>query len=323
MAAPPSEEPAPHVRRVVSQVLAWQKFQGTERIPHRYSIDQQEKLLAQKFAKVLLRRAKAVGKERSRSQLTASELVLVNSVPGVPPHGCSAKAVFSNRRDQLETASSKVRKKPVTVNIGSGGVHSAARSKLKPLGGSGGVHSTVSAKADARILMLQVKRCYYDAIKSGRKRWESRPLFEKRMNGCFQPWKGFSLATKGRKIKFQSGPPPLLQMQVAEVRCFLCAKDMVKELGEELLPDDVNANARIKSLSKIYGAEVCNSGFLAMRLKPLDEPAAVAASSNSRVPSRSSASKAVQGLKRPAAARKSTCKQRPTQRRRLSNDGYT
>ena len=298
------------MRRVVSQVLAWQKFQGTERIPHRYSIDQQEKLLAQKFAKVLLRRAKAVGKERSRSQLTASELVLVNSVPGVPPHGCSAKAVFSNRGDQLETASSKVRKKPVTVNIGSGGVHSAARSKLKPLGGSGGVHSTVSAKADARILMLQVKRCYYDAIKTGRKRWDCRSLLEKRRDGCFYLWSYIHLATKGREILFQSGRPPFVRMQVAEVRFFASAKAMVEELGDELLPDDADANARFKSLSEIYGAEVCNSGFVAMRLKPLDEIEAVAASSYSRVLDRSSASKAAQGLKRPAAAREFTSKQR-------------
>ena len=48
------------------------------------------------------------------------------------------------------------------------------------------------------------------------------------------------------------------------------------------------------------------------RLKPLDEPEAVAASSNSRVLNRSSASKAAQRLKRPAAARLSTSKKRRT-----------
>ena len=47
-----------------------------------------------------------------------------------------------------------------------------------------------------------------------------------------------------------------------------------------------------------------------MRLKPLDEIEAVAASSYSRVLDRSSASKAAQGLKRPAAAREFTSKQR-------------
>ena len=46
------------------------------------------------------------------------------------------------------------------------------------------------------------------------------------------------------------------------------------------------------------------------RLKPLDEPEAVAASSNSRVLNRSSASKAAQRPKRPAAARVSTSKKR-------------
>ena len=48
------------------------------------------------------------------------------------------------------------------------------------------------------------------------------------------------------------------------------------------------------------------------RLKPLDEPEAVAASSYNRVLNRSSASKVAQGLKRPAAARESTSKQRRT-----------
>ena len=171
-------------------------------------------------------------------------------------------------------------------------------------------------------MLLYVKRCYYDAIKAGRKRWDCRSLYEKRRDGCLHPWKFIHLATKGRYITLVSGPPPFLRMQVAEVRCFLSAKAMVEELGDDSLPDDADANARLDSLVKTYGAEVCNFGFVARRLKPLDGPEAVAASSYSRVLNRSSAWKAAQGLKRPAAAREVTPKQRPTQRRRLSKDGY-
>ena len=46
--------------------------------------------------KLLLRRDKALGTEPSRSQLSPSEVALVNSVPGVPLRGCSATASCSS-----------------------------------------------------------------------------------------------------------------------------------------------------------------------------------------------------------------------------------
>ena len=52
-----------------------------------------------------------MGREASRSQLSPPEVALVNSVPGVPLHGCSATASCSNRGDQLEAGRSKARKK--------------------------------------------------------------------------------------------------------------------------------------------------------------------------------------------------------------------
>ena len=80
------------VQKLVEEVLAWQRRNGVQKIPSKYSGDCEERKLALRFEKLLLRRDKAVGTEPSRSQLSPSEVVLVNSVPGVPLHGCSATA---------------------------------------------------------------------------------------------------------------------------------------------------------------------------------------------------------------------------------------
>ena len=83
------------VQKHVEEVLAWQTRKGTQKIPCKYRCDREEHLLAIKFEKLLLRRDKAVGRERSRSRLSPSEIALVNSVPGVPLHGCSSRASCS------------------------------------------------------------------------------------------------------------------------------------------------------------------------------------------------------------------------------------
>tara|TARA_B110000196_G_C21110930_1_gene647758 strand:+ start:189 stop:1697 length:1509 start_codon:yes stop_codon:yes gene_type:complete len=84
------------VRTLVEEVLAWQGRNGVQRIPSKYRDDCEERNLAVRFAKVLLRRDKALGTEPSRSQLSLSEVALVNSVSGVPLHGCSATASCSS-----------------------------------------------------------------------------------------------------------------------------------------------------------------------------------------------------------------------------------
>ena len=84
------------VRTLAEEVLAWQRRNGVQRIPSKYSDDCEERNLAIRFEKVLLRRDKALGTEPSRSQLSPSEVALVNSVPGVPLHGCSATASCSS-----------------------------------------------------------------------------------------------------------------------------------------------------------------------------------------------------------------------------------
>ena len=84
------------VQKHVEEVLAWQRRNGVQKIPSKYSGDCEERKLALRFEKLLLRRDKAVGTEPSRSQLSPSEVALVNSVPGVPLHGCSATASCSS-----------------------------------------------------------------------------------------------------------------------------------------------------------------------------------------------------------------------------------
>ena len=69
-------------------------------------------------------------------------------------------------------------------------------------------------------MLLQLKRPHFEAIESERKRWEGRPLFARGKDDRCVPWKQRHLATGGRVIKFQCGPPPTLDMQIAEVRRF-------------------------------------------------------------------------------------------------------
>ena len=84
------------VQKLVEEVLAWQRRNGVQKNPSKYSGDCEERKLALRFEKLLLRRDKALGTEPSRSQLSPSEVALVNSVPGVPLRGCSATASCSS-----------------------------------------------------------------------------------------------------------------------------------------------------------------------------------------------------------------------------------
>ena len=84
------------MQKLVEEVLAWQRRNGVQKIPSKYSGDCEERKLALRFEKLLLRRDKALGTEPSRSQLSPSEVALVNSVPGVPLRGCSATASCSS-----------------------------------------------------------------------------------------------------------------------------------------------------------------------------------------------------------------------------------
>ena len=76
-------------RNLVEEALAWQIPNGVQRIPSSKADECEERHLALRFAKLLLRRNKALGTQACYSQLSPAEVALVNSVPGVALHGSS------------------------------------------------------------------------------------------------------------------------------------------------------------------------------------------------------------------------------------------
>ena len=79
-------------RKKGEKVLKWQASQGCHRIPNGRSLDVHEKSLGKSFQDVLRRRYGAIGKRPCQQQLSADEILFINGIPGVPPHGCSVNA---------------------------------------------------------------------------------------------------------------------------------------------------------------------------------------------------------------------------------------
>ena len=146
-----------HVETLVKEVLAWQRrIHNRGQIPNKYSLDAEESNLGNRFGKLLYRRLKAVGKERSRSQLLPSEVALVNSVPGVqrvaapPLHVCSG--IATKRRKLRPAACGQAKRRAITDVPAKAGAMAAMRNPLVQAAesstgdgsgnGSGGVHST-------------------------------------------------------------------------------------------------------------------------------------------------------------------------------------
>jgi len=85
------------VRTLVADVADWQKRNGVQTIPNQHARPlvydgNEERKLGSRCAKVLLRRDKSLGTTPSEVQLSPFEVALVNSMPGVPLHGCSTTA---------------------------------------------------------------------------------------------------------------------------------------------------------------------------------------------------------------------------------------
>ena len=131
------------VQKLVEEVLAWQR-----RIPSKYSGDCEERKLALRFEKLLLRRDKALGTEPSRSQLSPSEVALVNSVPGVPLHGCSATASCSSKSRTMTSTNPAAKKaRLATAVASSGGPHAAPSNRVDEVeSSSSGVAQSAAAK---------------------------------------------------------------------------------------------------------------------------------------------------------------------------------
>ena len=126
-----------------------------------------------------------------------------------------------------------------------------------------------------KMMPLQVRRPHFDAIKSGRKRWEGRPFCElRKQSGQWVQWRFGHLATVDRTIFFQSGLS-VLRVRILEVRRYLPGispvtspvRAMLRDLGADLLPDADDSEARVNVYHNLYGEEQCARGFVAMRLQ--------------------------------------------------------
>ena len=140
---------------------------------------------------------------------------------------------------------------------------------------------TLDSSSDGQeVLMLEVKTRLYDAIASGRQRWEARPIFRDNNRGRGQSHDD-KLATVGRQVILQRGPgagrprkADTSLWRVAEVRRYTSAKDMVSELAADLLPDKTDDRHCLNAYTDLYG-HGCARGFVAMRLEqPKEAPAA-------------------------------------------------
>jgi hypothetical protein len=149
-AVPRSSSGVSHlVRTLVEEVLAWQGRRnpigyGAQRIPNKHAgsfyDDSEERKLGIRFGKVLLRRDKSLGSAPSQLQLSPSEVALVNSVPGVPLHGCSATASCNSNvaqqrpglttilNDDIGTHRDNKKVSVGSAGTGSGGSHHASQS---------------------------------------------------------------------------------------------------------------------------------------------------------------------------------------------------
>ena len=75
------------------------------------------------------------------------------------------------------------------------------------------------------------------------------------------------LGTVGRVARLQSGANTNDRVRIAEVRRYGGVKDMVEDLGAQLLPDVVDADSRVKVYQELYDDEGQRArGFVAMRL---------------------------------------------------------
>ena len=134
---------------------------------------------------------------------------------------------------------------------------------------SGSAHLPASSD-EQDVLLLEIDPRHYDAIKSRRQQWEARPLFRDNGAGC-EPSLDDELATVGRKVILQRGPgtgrariAETSLMRISEVRRYTSVQDMVSELAADLLPDHTDP-AHV--YTDLYGALVCDRGFVAMRLE--------------------------------------------------------
>ena len=149
---------------------------------------------------------------------------------------------------------------------------------MVPLSITKGIPS--SDNQQALWLVLQESR--YDAIASGRLRWEARPRdgkppFNQDLRDPSFDWK---LANPGRLVILQRGMgtgayrkhADTSAVKIAQVRIFSSAHQMLKS-GEVVVAADLvpNCTDPMKFYEDLYGGAACANAFVAMRFEGPDE----------------------------------------------------
>ena len=140
---------------------------------------------------------------------------------------------------------------------------------------SGSAHSAASTE----VLWLVLEESRYDAIASGRLRWEARPrdgTVREINNHLRDPYFDWTLAQRGRSVVLQRGMgtgtyrkhAKTLAVKIAQVSIFSCAHDMLEYGHADLVPDCTDP---IKFYKDLYGGEACAHAFVAMRFERPDE----------------------------------------------------
>ena len=139
---------------------------------------------------------------------------------------------------------------------------------------SGGAHSPASSD-NQQVLCLVLQESRYDAIASGRLRWEARPrdgTVREINNHLRDPYFDWTLAQRGRSVVLQRGMGTgtyrkhanTSAVKIAQVIIFSSAYSMLQCLAADLVP---NCTEPIKFYKDLYGGEACAHAFVAMRLE--------------------------------------------------------
>ena len=160
----------------------------------------------------------------------------------------------------------KIRRSKCGDASGLAGKSKVSRSKAST------VNETIAGGGDGKKLLLQLKKCHYEAIMAGRKIWEARPLLGK----SGRPSMPANLGTVGRVVILQSGRGTNNRARIVETRKYLgqanvpAINEMLLDLGTDLLPDAPSSfEARFDEYVSCYGKDhdLNTMSFVAMRLE--------------------------------------------------------
>ena len=137
---------------------------------------------------------------------------------------------------------------------------------------------TAASSDNQQVLWLVLQESRYDAIASGRLRWEARPRdgTPPFTNDLRDPYFDWTLAERGRSVVLQRGMgtgtyrkhAATAAVKIAQVRIFSSAHHMLQFLAADLVP---NCTEPIKFYTDLYGGCACAHAFVAMRFERPEE----------------------------------------------------